>query len=358
LQRLVALTSLALSFAAAAAEREMLPNADSARVERVMKSLTPRERIAQLLLAYPQVNKTAPVEVGGVLFVGNSLKNLAKAAEKINSARRRSKVPAFFAVDMEGGNFNRMKTHPALRALPSARELASLDDAQVEAWGLAVGRAMREVGLNMNLAPVLDVAASGHLANNRRSFSGDPAVVERKASAYAKGLLRAGVLPIGKHFPGYGDLTGNSDHELIVAGWEIDRLRAAMDVFHRSADQLGGVMMANVGYSAVGTKPAILNPVLVTMAHDHGWITVTDDVSIKMLGDAVNGDTAEVVRQAFLAGNDLLLTTAPPDWDKGIDYIGVLQELISSSPELEAKAELSCRRILAVKDRIGLFEGL
>ncbi|MHB8879505.1 MAG: glycoside hydrolase family 3 N-terminal domain-containing protein [Myxococcaceae bacterium] len=357
MQRLVAVASLLLSFAAAAAERVTLPNADPARVERVMKSMSPRERVAQLLLAYPQVNKTAKVEVGGVLFVGNALKNIAKATEKIDSSRRRAKVPAFYAVDMEGGDFNRMKTHPALRELPSARELAALDDAQVEAWGLTVGKAMREVGLNMNLAPVLDVAASGHLALNRRSFSGDPAIVERKGSAYARGLLRAGVLPIGKHFPGYGDLAGNSDHELITAPWEIDRLREAMDVFHRSADQLGGVMMANVGYPALGPKPAILNPVLVTMAHDHGWITVTDDVSIKVLGDAVNGDTSEVVRQAFLAGNDLLLTTAPPDWDKGIDYIGVLQELIATSPELSARAELSCRRILAVKDRMGLFQG-
>ena len=356
--RLFALALLSSSFAAAAADRVGLPNADPARVERVLASLSPREKVAQLLLAYPQVNKTSAVEVGGVLFVGNSLKNLAKASERIQSARSRSKVPAFFAVDMEGGDFNRMKTHPALRELPSARELATLDDEEVEAWGLTVGRAMREVGLNMNLAPVLDVAQTGHLADNRRSFSGDPEVVEKKAGAYARGLLRAGVLPIGKHFPGYGDLSGNSDRELVVADWEIDRLRTQMDVFHRAAAALGGVMMANVGYSALGPRPAILNPVLVTMAHDHGWITVTDDVSIKVLGDAVQGDTAEVVRQAFLAGNDLLLTTAPPDWDRGIDYIGVLQELASSTPELTARAELSCRRILAVKDRMGLLKGM
>ena len=358
MQRLPAVACLLFALSSTAAERAALPNADPARVERVLASLSPRERVAQLLLAYPQVNKTGPVEVGGVLFVGNTLKNLAKATERIASAKSRAKVPPFFAVDMEGGDFNRMKSHPALRALPAARDLAGMEDSEVEAWGQAVGQAMREVGLNMNLAPVLDVAKTGHLADNRRSFSGDPAVVEAKAGAFARGLLKGGVLPIGKHFPGYGDLSGNSDKELVTTDWELDRLKAQMDVFHHSAGVLGGVMMANVAYSALGPRPAILNPVLVTMAHDHGWITVTDDVAIKVLGDAVDGDTAEVVRQAFLAGNDLLLTTAPPDWDKGIDYIGVLLELVASSPELTAKADLSCRRILAVKDRMGLLKGL
>ncbi len=355
--RVLALAVAILAVGASAADTATLPNADPSRVERVFQALGPRGRVAQLLLAYPQVDKTGPVEVGGVLFVGNSLKNLAKASGRIASAKARSKVPAFFAVDMEGGDFNRMKTHPALRDLPSARALAGLGDAEVETWGLTVGNAMREIGLNMNLAPVLDVAGSGHLADNRRSFSGEAAVVERKARAYARGLMRAGVLPIGKHFPGYGDLAGNSDRQLVVADWEIARLREQMDVFHRVAQQLGGVMMANVGYSALGPKPAILNPVLVTMAHEHGWITVTDDVSIKVLGEAVKGDTAEVVRQAFLAGNDLLLTTAPPDWDQGVDYIGILMELVSGSPELQAKADLSCRRILALKDRMGLLRG-
>jgi beta-N-acetylhexosaminidase len=357
-QRPFAAFCLLVAASAAAAERGALPNADPARVERVLASLSLREKVAQLLLAYPQVDKTGPVEVGGVLFVGNTLRSLAKATERIASAKSRAKVPPFFAVDMEGGDFNRMKSHPALRGLPAARDMAELEDGEVEAWGLAVGRAMREVGLNMNLAPVLDVSKTGHLADNRRSFSGDPAVVQAKASAFAKGLLKGGVLPIGKHFPGYGDVTGNSDKELVTSAQEIDQLRPQMDVFHRSASVLGGVMMANVAYSALGPQPAILNPVLVTMAHDHGWITVTDDVAIKVLGDAVNGDTAEVLRQAFLAGNDVLLTTAPPDWDKGIDYIGVLEALAATSPELTAKAELSCRRVLAVKDRMGLLKGL
>src|SRR5205807_3343315 len=58
---------------------------------------------------------------------------------------------------------------------------------------------------------------------------------------------------------------------------------------------------------------------------------------------------ADVLRAAFLAGNDLLLTTAPPDWDKGLDYIGVLLTLSDEKPEYQAKVDTACRRILSLR---------
>src|SRR5512143_1163231 len=178
---------------------------DEARVERVLQSLSPREKVGQLLLAYPQVGKESPVEVGGVLFVGGTLRKLDAAKERIRSSRARARIPPFFAVDIEGGGFNRLKAHPSLKQLPLAREMAAMADAEVEAWGVRVGKAMREVGLNMNLAPVFDVSPRGHMFRNGRAFSGDPEVVKQKATAFARGLAKAGVAAIGKHFPGYGD---------------------------------------------------------------------------------------------------------------------------------------------------------
>lgn len=330
---------------------------DDARVERVLSSLDTRARAAQLLLAYPQISKTAPVEVGGVLFVGNSLKNVAKAKEKIDSARARAKIPLFVAVDMEGGASNRMKSVRALKTLPAAREMAALDDAEVKKWGRKVGDAMRELGLNLNLAPVLDVAASGHMERNGRSFSGDAEVVAKKATAYSRGLLEAGVVPIGKHYPGYGDIDGDSDHALVTIDWPKERVLREAEVFDRAKDVLGGVMLANVAYAAVNERPAILAPQLVELAHKNDWLAVTDDISIQLLADAIDGTPEDVLKAAFMAGNDLLLTTAPPDWDKGLDYIGVLTAYAESDAKAKAQLEAACRRVLRLKDRMGLLEG-
>ena len=328
------------------------------RVDRVLQSLSTRERAGQLILAYPQIDRLKPVEVGGILFVGNSLKNVVKAKEKIDASRVRAKVPPFVAVDMEGGPSNRMKSVRSLKALPSAHEMAKLEDADVRRWGRKVGEAMKSVGLNLNLAPVLDVAPSGHMERNGRSFSGEQDVVVQKAMAYSRGLLEAGVVPIGKHFPGYGDTDGDSDHALVTCDWTKERVYAEADAFVKARDALGGVMLANVVYASVDDRPAILSPKLVARVHEHDWLAVTDDVSIALLADAVGGTGEDVLVQAFRAGNDLILTTAPPDWNKGLDYIGILTRLADSDASAKKQLEESCRRVLRLKDRMGLLDAL
>ena len=331
---------------------------NEARVERVLQSLSTRERAAQLLLAYPQINKDAPVEVGGVLFVGAALRNVAKAKERIDWSRAHARIPPFFSVDMEGGPSNRMKSVASLRALPSAREMAQLDDTEVKRWGRKVGEAMKALGLNLNLAPVLDVAPSGHMERNGRSFSGDRAVVVQKSVAYARGLLEAGVVPIGKHYPGYGDIDADSDHALVTSDWPREKVFAEADTFVQAREVLGGVMLANVVYAAVEDRPAILSSKLVARAHQQDWLTVTDDISIALLADAIGGTSEDVLVAAFRAGNDLLLTTAPPDWNKGIDYVGILTRLADRDDAAKQQLDESCRRVLRLKDRMGLLDAL
>lgn len=331
---------------------------DEARVERVLQSLSAREKVGQLLLAYPQLGKENPVEVGGVLFVGGTLRKLDAAKERIRSSRERARVPPFFAVDIEGGNFNRLSRHPALKALPSARDMASMPDAEVEAWGVRVGKAMREVGLNMNLAPVFDVSPKGHMFRNGRAFSGDPEVVKQKATAFTRGLAKAGVVSIGKHFPGYGDLDADSDHEQAVADWDEERVRLEAAAFRAADRYLGGVMMSNIVYAKLGLGPAILEPALVSMAHENGWVSVTDDVAIRALAERIGAEREEVVRRAFLAGNDLILTTEPPDWAQGLDYFGILLKLAESEPQMAERLDAAVRRVLRLKDRMGLLDGM
>lgn len=331
---------------------------DDARVERVLQSLSPREKVGQLLLAYPQVGKDNPVEVGGVLFVGGTLKKLDAAKERIRSSRERARVPPFFAVDIEGGGFNRLNRHPSLKELPSAREMATMEDAEVEAWGARVGKAMREVGLNMNLAPVFDVSPAGHMFRNGRAFSGDPEVVKQKATAFARGLAREGVVSIGKHFPGYGDLDADSDHVRAIADWTQERVRREASAFRAAERFLGGVMMSNIVYEKFGEAPAILEPSLVAMAHEGGWISVTDDVAIRALAEHLGTEREEVVRRAFLAGNDVILTTEPPDWSGGLDYFGILTKLAGSEPKMAEQLDAAVRRVLRIKDRMGLLDGM
>jgi beta-N-acetylhexosaminidase len=144
----------------------------------------------------------------------------------------------------------------------------------------------------------------------------------------------------------------------VTAGWPEARVLQGAAVFTRARGALGGVMLANAAYAAFDRRPAILSPRLVALVHEQpDWLAVTDDLSIPVLARSIEGTQADVLVQALLAGNDLLLTTAPPDWSRGIDPIGVLERLGKSDPAAAARIDEACRRVLRLKDRMGLLEG-
>jgi beta-N-acetylhexosaminidase len=325
------------------------------RVDAALGAMSLEDKVGQVLMSYPPLDKTGPVRVGGVVMVGNLLKDAEKVRARIADLQARAKVPLLIAADVEGGELNKLGFLPGLEVVPSARELGAGSHADAQAWGLAVGQGMSTVGINVSLAPVLDLAGSGLMYESGRSFGADPQLVASMGSAYAQGLAQAGVLAIGKHFPGYGDLEQNTDFHLLVRDVQAADLEREMGVFRQAGAALDGVMVGNVGYPMYGSKPAIICPEIVQLAHAQGWATITDDLAIGTLAQATGDDPAQLFLEAFRAGNDILLTTAPPDWDKGIDYLGILEAELRADPSLQPGLDERVRRILAMKDRLGLL---
>ncbi len=224
---------------------------------------------------------------------------------------------------------------------------------EAEAWGRRAGLDLASLGVNMSLGPVLDLAASGFMAETSRSLGDDPVRVARLARAFARGLGSAGILAIGKHYPGYGPARGSSDKALLHVDRSPQEIARHQAAFVAASDELAGVMLANVAFTAYGDVPAILSPELVARAHLAGFLTVTDDLAVPSLLEATGGDAAELWRRAFLAGNDLLLTTAPCEWPGSPDPRAVLADLVRSRPELRPRLDESVRRVLSAKERAG-----
>jgi beta-N-acetylhexosaminidase len=81
-------------------------------------------------------------------------------------------------------------------------------------------------------------------------------------------------------------------------------------------------------------------------------------VAIRALAERIGAEREEVVRRAFLAGNDLILTTEPPDWSGGLDYFGILTKLAESDSKMAEQLDAAVRRVLRIKDRMGLLDGM
>ncbi|HJN74321.1 MAG TPA: glycoside hydrolase family 3 N-terminal domain-containing protein [Myxococcota bacterium] len=355
LLQLSALTAASVVFPAAARGQD-LEGERLARVERILAGLSLDEKIGQMMMSYPPLEKTGPVPVGSVIFVGNLLKSESAVVERVESLQSRSSIPLLIAADVEGGKLNKLSFLPGLEAVPSNRELADEGEEAAREWGRRVGAGMRRLGINMALAPVLDVAGSGMMFESGRSFGADPATAAQLGQAYSAGLAESGVVAVGKHWPGYGSLSENTDHNFVVTSRSSGEVERQAQAFVGCGDAIVGVMLANVGFDSYGSVPAILSADLVKAAHRQAWLAITDDLAIDALAEATGGDKEEVVRRAFLAGNDILLTTAPIDWDRALDYRGIIRALVDERPDLVSRVDDSVHRILRVKARAGLLD--
>ena len=100
---------------------------------RLCASMSLEEKLAQMIVSYPPLDKEAPVTVGAVIILGPLLKSAKTIRERVADLQRRSRVPLLVAVDMEGGKLNRLQFVPALKSAPSARALGQMSEAEVEA---------------------------------------------------------------------------------------------------------------------------------------------------------------------------------------------------------------------------------
>ncbi|MDR0966544.1 MAG: beta-N-acetylhexosaminidase [Myxococcales bacterium] len=329
-------------------------------VAELCASMSLDEKISQMIMSYPPLAKTGPVTIGAVILLGPWLKSAEVIQAKTADLQARAKIPLLTAVDMEGGQLNRLQIVPALKSAPSGRTLGQMSPENAEGWGKTLGVQMRALGLNCNLGPVLDLADSGHMFERERSMGSDAKRVAEVAAAYVRGMRSEGVIGIGKHFPGYGAVAENSDRDFVLIDRSPEEMQRHTDPFFTLGKELGGVLLTNIAFKAQGGQPAILSPDLVTLAHDRerDWVTMTDDLAVAPLRQATGGDAEEVVRRAFHAGNDILLTTAPIDWDKAIDLPGIVKREVERVPALTRRVDASVLRILRLKERMGLLDDL
>lgn len=215
-------------------------------------------------------------------------------------------------VDQEGGPFTTYRE--GVVRFPSAMALsASGDEALVERVGWALGCQVRRLGADVNLAPVLDVNVNPqNPIIGIRSFGADPERVARMGLAFARGILRSGARPVGKHFPGHGDTATDSHLDLP----RVDKPREALErvellPFRRYvAAGMPALMTAHILFPALDPRlPATLSPAILTgllrREMGFGGAVLTDDMAMGAIKK--NYGAGEAALLAVKAGADLLL---------------------------------------------------
>ena len=286
--------------------------------------------------------------VGGVILFRRNVTDLGALVALTAELHALSPdQPILVGIDHEGGRVSRLDEpftqFPAAAVLGRARS-PHLAYRQ----GIAMGEELRSVGIDIDFAPVLDVATN---ANNPvigdRSFGAHPRTVARLGISMVHGLQRAGVVPVGKHFPGHGDTDVDSHLDLPVVKRgtaELDRI----EIFpFRRAIQTGieALMTAHVVFTTLDAEhPATLSRrILADLLRERlrfRGVVFSDDLEMKAISDRFAPDDAAIL--AVEAGVDWLLACQTLGFAE--QAIGGLARAAARRPRLAARMEEAAAR--------------
>lgn len=216
--------------------------------------------------------------------------------------------PLLIMVDQEGGLVKRVGGAPTA----SAREMGERGAAFSRRQGRLTARSLRELGVNVDLAPVLDVGRpGGAIAATERAFGASAAKVAATGVPFAEGLQDGGVAATAKHFPGFGAAGENTDFAVETIDLPVARLRAVDEAPFRAFAAAGGelVMLSTAIYPALSAKPAAFARSIASgeLRGRLGFdgVSVTDALGTVAVQDF--GGPAKAGLAAVRAGTDLLL---------------------------------------------------
>lgn len=351
LAALVGLAAGAFAFGAALGD-DRSPTRGAA--PEVIKSLPAKQLAGQRIVIGLEGTEVSPRlrraiaggEVAGVVLFSANFPSRGEGRRLIRSLQAIPRPPALrdpllIMVDQEGGQVKRLGGAPSA----SAQEMGERGAAFSREQGRRAADNLRQVGVNVDLAPVLDVARpDGVIAATERGFGASAQRVTATAVPFAEGLQSGGVAATGKHFPGFGAASENTDFAVEQVGLSKQRLREVDEAPYRAFVATGGdlVMLSTAIYPAFSDRPAAFTRAIATgeLRRRIGFegVSITDALNtaaVEAFGGPVKGGLAAVG-----AGVDLLLfADLGPALRTGQALVSRLRSGALRHPDFEASVQ-------------------
>lgn len=330
----------------------------TAWVDSVYNTLTPTDRIAQLMVvnvspmqgakSKANIKAYTDLHVGGFLFSKGSINDFA---EMTNYAQANSKVPLMMTLDGEWGAAMRVKGAPTF---PYNMGLGAIRDPQLLfRYGEEMARECRALGIQVNFAPVLDVNSNpDNPVIGKRSFGEDQQKVAELGVAYSLGLEAGGVMAVSKHFPGHGDTNTDSHKALPNIDHDMTTLtNVDLYPFRRFIDAgCGGVMVGHLSVPALekaGWPSSMSKKITTDLLKDKmGFKGLVFTDGLGMEGANLSSN---ICVAALKAGADVLLNPRNAASD-----IAAIRKAIADGEISQATIDERCKKMLAWKYALGL----
>ena len=336
-------------------------------VTNMISEMTLEEKVAGLFIVTPEsltgqqaVTKAGDgtkealekYPVGGIVYFKQNITSADQIKEMIDNTVSYSRYPLFIAVDEEGGDVTRIQQALKLDKIPTAAELGEENNTitTFDTYN-SIGNYMKEYGFNLDFAPVADVLTNpDNKAIGNRSFGADADVVINMVSSAIKGLDEAGVYTCVKHFPGQGDVNGDT-HQTLASTTKSRSEMESCELLSFKAAIESGVDMIMVGHFSAPSLteeplPCSISREVMTdlLRVDMGYngVIITDSMSMAAISEYYGADEAAI--KALKAGADMILM--PEDFE--LAYNGVIDAVNDGTID-EHRINDSLARVYKVK---------
>lgn len=346
----------------------------------VLGKMSLREKVGQLFIVRPEAlaensnAETAPATdrvddavisrieeypVGGIALFSRNITSAEQLPMFISDLQSSSKYPLFIAVDEEGGRVARIANSDFFNvaSYKSMEDIGKAGDAsKAEEVGRQIGLYLKELGFNLDFAPVADTNTNPqNIVIGDRSYGSDPALVARMVSAQLDGMHDSGIMGTLKHFPGHGDTKDDTHSGYVSIEKTWDELKECELVpFITALPKADMVMVSHITAVNVTSDqlPTSMSETMITgkLRNELGYdgVIITDAMAMGAVAD--NYTSAEAAVTAVKAGVDIVLM--PQNLDEAFN--GVMNAVTDGEISM-ARLDESVMRILKLKARYKLI---
>lgn len=329
------------------------------KVDKTVESMSQTEKLGQMVMIGIQGTKVDDdslymlhqFHMGGVILFDRNMDSLEQVKQLTSDLQAQSneKVPLFIGIDEEGGDVVRMAEK--LTPPPSQKEIGATGDIeQAKTWAIKTAKSLKDMGINVNFAPVADVGS-----NDKRSYSTDTNTVIDFVRAATKGYQQENIIYSLKHFPGIGK--GKVDSHVDSSSIDVTKeILMAEDIlpFKTIIDENDPndyfILVSHLKYPALDEEyPASLSSKIMTdlLRNKLGYkgIIITDDMEMGAVAN--HNDFRSIGVNAVKAGADIVLVCHEYEHQQEV-YLGLLNA-VNSGEISQERIDESVKRIIKVK---------
>lgn len=329
------------------------------KVDKIVASMSQTEKLGQMMMIGIQGTKVDDdslymlnqYHMGGVILFDRNMESPEQVKQLTSDLQAQSneKVPLFIGIDEEGGDVVRMAEK--LTPPPSQKEIGSTGDIeQAKTWAIKTAKSLKDMGINVNFAPVADVGS-----NDKRSYSTDANTVIDFVRAATKGYQQENIIYSLKHFPGIGKGKVDSHVDSSNIDASKDTLMAEdilpfKTIIDENEPNDYFILVSHLKYPALDEEyPASLSSKIMTdlLRNELGYkgIIITDDMEMGAVAN--HNDFRSIGVNAVKVGADIVLVCHEYQHQQEV-YLGLL-DAVNSGEISQERIDESVKRIIKVK---------